>query len=401
MTARFDLRGRLEALSREYRNSDRKGKGALLDEWSRRTGYHRKHLAWILSKELYRRPAKKGRSGRRRRYGEGALFVLVRLKRLTGGMSSVRLKAMLPHLLSSASAETLPGYTPAIGAELLAMSPRTMDYRLSAHAGKYARRAPARRACAASRTMRSGIPVSTHRPFDAPIGTLEVDTVQHKNNSSPGVSCWTLNATCVATGWTDMMAMDSCSSDAVVFGMEKLLRRLPFAAVSAHSDNGSEFMNEKLHKSLDRLGIAMTRSRPRHSNDNPRVEQRNYSHIRQLVGYATYDGEAQRQALQGIYDIYAVIANLFEPSQRLLSKTRQNARTVKVMDDPKTPLDRLADMSRGKNGRLPEEIRKMLNLRDSLDILELYGKLDHAILMLGKARAKKPSPTHEKEETHA
>ena len=79
-----------------------------------------------------------------------------------------------------------------------------------------------------------------------------------------------------------------------------LLRQFPFRIRGFHSDNGSEFVNHTVAGLLNKLLIEQTKSRPRHSNDNGRVETKNGAVIRKHMGYGYIAGE-HAQAIHGFY----------------------------------------------------------------------------------------------------
>lgn len=55
------------------------------------------------------------------------------------------------------------------------------------------------------------------------------------------------------------------------------------------SDNGSEFINYHLVGYCEKHGLQFTRGRPYQKNDNAHVEQKNWTHVRKLLGWARYD----------------------------------------------------------------------------------------------------------------
>ena len=65
-----------------------------------------------------------------------------------------------------------------------------------------------------------------------------------------------------------------------------MLEQFPFGILGFHADNGSEYVNHRVAKLLDKLRIEFTRSRPRRSNDNGLVETKNGAVVRKLFGYA-------------------------------------------------------------------------------------------------------------------
>jgi len=67
--------------------------------------------------------------------------------------------------------------------------------------------------------------------------------------------------------------------------LENLIKQFPFQVLEVHADNGSEYINRNVASLLNRLIIKLTKSRPRHSNDNGLVETKNGAIIRKHIGY--------------------------------------------------------------------------------------------------------------------
>ena len=68
------------------------------------------------------------------------------------------------------------------------------------------------------------------------------------------------------------------------------LETFPFVILGFHADNGSEHINRQVAKLLQKLHIDMTKSRPRHSNDNALAESKNGAIIRKHFGYGHIPG---------------------------------------------------------------------------------------------------------------
>ena len=68
--------------------------------------------------------------------------------------------------------------------------------------------------------------------------------------------------------------------------LEEILESFPFVILGIHSDNGSEYINYTVAKLLKKLRIDLTKSRPRHSNDNTLAESKNAAEVRKHLGYA-------------------------------------------------------------------------------------------------------------------
>jgi hypothetical protein len=68
--------------------------------------------------------------------------------------------------------------------------------------------------------------------------------------------------------------------------LEQVIAQFPFFIEGFHSDNGSEYINHKVAKLLEKLRIEQTKSRSRQSNDNVLAESKNASVVRKHMGYA-------------------------------------------------------------------------------------------------------------------
>jgi transposase InsO family protein len=66
------------------------------------------------------------------------------------------------------------------------------------------------------------------------------------------------------------------TSQALIFCFTEkliLLDAFPFVIKGFHSDNGSEYINKRVAKLLEKLLIEFTKSRARHTNDNALAER--------------------------------------------------------------------------------------------------------------------------------
>jgi len=168
--------------------------------------------------------------------------------------------------------------------------------------------------------------------------------------------------------------------------MEDIEQSLPFKLLGIDSDNGSEFINYHLKAFCEKRKIQFTRGRPYKKDDNAHIEQKNWTHVRKILGYLRYDSQA---ALEAINDLYknelGSMMNLFQPSVKLVEKTRVGSRLKRTYDPPTTPLDRLRNCKLGD----PAKLQELKKLRSSLDPFKLSQiieqKLDR-IFELANAR---------------
>src|SRR4030095_8917715 len=83
--------------------------------------------------------------------------------------------------------------------------------------------------------------------------------------------------------------------------LEAMRGRMPFRMVEAHPDNDSAILNVLLWSYCRRRRIQMSRSRPYQKNDNAWVEQKNWQHVRKVVGYRRYTTAAQCELMRELY----------------------------------------------------------------------------------------------------
>ncbi len=331
----------LEKVRARYHKACRDEKTWILDEFCKVCGLHRKYAIRLLNRQADR-PHK--RPGRAVVYGPEILKPLTRIWLASDQLCSKRLKAALPAWLSHYDRHWEP-LEASIRQKLLAMSPATLDRVLHPVRGRY-RRKRLSGTCPGT-LIRNQIPIRTDfGNIDSP-GQIEADTVAHGGNSMSGSFIWSLTFTDIWSGWTEIRAVWNKGVEGVVEQIRKVESHLPFPIRAFHCDNGSEFLNRHLwryfaqHINRPRF----TRTRPYHHNDNAHVEQKQWTHVRGLLGYDRYE---KRALLDLINDLYAhewgLYQNYFRPTLKILDKVRVNSRTRRRYEPhPKTPYQRLLE----------------------------------------------------------
>jgi transposase InsO family protein len=115
-------------------------------------------------------------------------------------------------------------------------------------------------------------------------GYLCVDTV-HQGDKDGAKGVYHVNIVDMATQYEFVGAVEAVSERHMEKILKGLLEKFPFKVVEFHADNGSEYINKIVAKLLNKLLIKLTKSRPRHSNDNPLVETKNGWVVRKHMGY--------------------------------------------------------------------------------------------------------------------
>jgi hypothetical protein len=157
---------------------------------------------------------------------------------------------------------------------------------------------------------------------------------------------YTLDCTDIATSWTEQRAIWSKGETDILEQIRHIEKSLPFPLLDFDSDNGSEFLNHHLlrHFTKKKEPIQFTRSRAYHNEDNAHVEQKNWTHVRQWIGYDHLD---KSQTVPLPNDLYTqewrLFHNFFCPSPKLLQKERIGSKTLKHHDSPKTPYQRILE----------------------------------------------------------
>jgi len=379
----------LKAIHARYRQAPRAEKGQILDEFCQVTGYHRKSALRL----LHGPPPGRRPPPRRRRapsYGTRVIQVLAAIWRAAGYPWSVRLKALLPLWLPWARTRfRLP---PALEEQLLALSARQMDRRLAPHRqqvrkGRYGRTKP-------GTLLKHHIPLRTDRWEVTVPGFTEVDLVAHAGESGEGEFLHSLNQTDIHTTWVETRAVLGRGQAGVQQALAEMRQVLPFALRGIDSDNGSEFINAHLYRYCQAEGIQFTRGRPYKKDDNAHVEQKNWTHVRKLMGYVRYDSREALTAMNALYrHELRLFQNLFLPSVKLVRKVRVGSRVRRVYDRPQTPFDRVRACPEAD----PVKVAQLQVLREQLDPFALAEAIDQQLTRLyalARHRAKpEPKPT--------
>ena len=374
----------LRAIHQRYRQGSRAEKQRILDEFCQVTGYHRKSALRLLNGPP---PGRAPRQRRRRppTYGPQVLRVLVAIWKAAGYPWSVRLKALLPLWLPWVRRRF--GLSPQLEAQLLALSPRQMDRRLQPHKRQLKRRLYGR--TKPGTLLKHHIPIKTdHWEVTRP-GFTEIDLVSHSGNAAEGEFIHSLNLTDLHTTWVETRAVMGKGQARVQQALEEMRLALPFPLQGIDSDNGSEFINDHLYRYCQAHQIQFTRGRPYKKDDNAHVEQKNWTHVRKLLGYVRYDSTEALALMNALYGHeLRLFQNLFLPSVKLVKKVRVGARVRRVYDRPQTPLERV----RAAPDAEPVKVAHLLALRERLDPFALAHAIDQKLERL-YALAAHPRPT--------
>jgi hypothetical protein len=358
----------LRQIHPRYRKGSRAEKGRILDEFCAVTRYNRKYALRVLNGPPPERHPRKRRP-RRPSYPPRVVSILVAIWEAAGYPWSVRLKALIPLWLPWVRKHY--SLTPTLEEQLLKISPRQIDRRLREEKKRAGRRLYGR--TKPGTLLKHHVPIKTDRWDVKRPGYGEIDLVSHSGNCATGEFAHTLNVVDIHTTWTESVALLGKAQVRVQRGLEEIRRALPFELVGIDSDNGSEFINFHLVRYCKAAGIQFTRGRPYKKDDNAHVEQKNWTHVRKLLGWVRYDTDTAVATINRLYrgDL-RVLQNLFLPSVKLIRKERVGSRMRRRYDAAKTPFDRVLGCKEVR----PEVVARLKALRERLDPFALSRSVD-------------------------
>ena len=237
----------LKLLKKRYRKASRKERSAILDEFVKTTGYHRKYAIALLNGRQQRSqgPIKRPR---RAIYGPEESRALLILSRLFDHINSKRLRKALDAELQGLYESGFLQVSSECYQKLKRVSPATMDRLLADR-----RRRPGKRRgfTKPGTLLKHQIPVRTWADWteDRP-GFCEMDLVDHSGGRiiRGADHAWTLCFTDVMTAWTECVAVQNKAQVHVFAAIKGARRRLPFPLLGIDSDNGLAAHASRIHQ---------------------------------------------------------------------------------------------------------------------------------------------------------
>mgnify|MGYP006295388355 CR=1 FL=1 len=356
-----------------YRKALRREKSLILDEFCIVCGYNRKYAITKLngpSPFLKKHPKK---SGRPSIYNVPALIEPLRIIwRYAQYPCGKNLAPIIPLWLPFYESD-FKSLDPVVIFLLKRISPATIDRILKPLRSRLVGKGIA--TTKPGSLLRAHIPFKTdqwqeHRP-----GFMEVDSVAHCGSNAAGTFAISLDMTDIATTWTEIRATFGKGEIGVWHQINDIEKSLPFALLGFDSDGGSEFFNWHVYKKLSKRTrpVDFTTSRPYKKNDNAHVEQKNYTHVRNWIGYDRIDHPEIVPLLNNLYKhSLCPFLNFFTASRKLVSKKRIASKTTKKHDYAKTPFQRILahpDVSQEIKDELKERFASLnpFKLRKAID----------------------------------
>jgi hypothetical protein len=332
----------LASIQIRYKTSPKAIKTTILNEFCRICEYDRKYALRLLNpKANHFIHYRKSKSGRPATYHHPEILSFLKRLWIASNLAcGKRLKAMLPLWLPFDDT----GISQNNQKLLLTISAATIDRLLASLRSRYAKKGLA--TTKPGSLLKKHIPIKTNQWDEHIPGFIEADTVAHCGTSMAGMFVFTLNTVDIATGWTEQRALWGKGEHGVLSALQDIEAALPFSLKGFDCDNGSEFMNWTILKHFQerKRPVHYTRSREYQKNDNAHIEGKNWTHIRQYLGYDRFEDQRMVYLLNDLYSSqWRLLFNFFLPSVKLLAKERIKSKTIKTFDSPKTPFQRLLE----------------------------------------------------------
>lgn len=391
MTSRAEVTTRY---AKQYVKASKADKGRILEQVVGVTGWSRDNARRRLTAAAKRPPgsgqqvATRPRRPRSPKFSYDALKVLQKVWAASGGQCGKYLAASMRTQLDGLErhGELVDGvgrYSPAVRAELLAMSAASIDRYLKPARAKDQVKGVA--TTKPSPLLRS--PITIRRAGDeveAEPGFFEGDTVAHCGPTLKGEFARTLNLTDVHTGWVFTRTVRNNAHAHILTALQAGVDEVPFAVTGLDFDNGTEFLNKAVIKWAGEREIFFTRSRPYKKNDQATIESKNNHLVRRYGFYYRYDTDEERAVLNRLWRLVNDRLNYLTPTRKPVGfGSDRNGRRSRLYDKPRTPLDRLL----AAGVLCPDQQAELLAHREGLNpakIAREIAELQTRLLILAK-----------------
>lgn len=333
----------------------RKGKQArhlLLNEFCQNTGLERKYANKVLRGQR-RNLSRSAKRGARSKYSAADIAVLKGVWLAAGQPCGKRLAGEMLRVWLGSWQKYHGNLEDQTRQRIESISAAQIDREMAPYRSGGRRRRIASSALAA---MQREVAVRCEPWTETAPGALEIDTVALCGGSLSGSIVWALDATDIHSGWTEVRAVWNRSAHNTRERLSEIEAALPFAITKLDFDNGTEFLNAHFIKHFrdHEPRIELSRSRPYHKNDNAHIEQKNYTHVRLLLGDDRFEHLELVDALNQALAEWSLWNNLYGAQRRLLRKERQADGKIKRYHEKaaSSPVTRLlASESLSEEGR--------------------------------------------------
>lgn len=354
MMSKISKREYLIEVKKKYWKADKKRKGQLLDDLCAFTLYHRQYAIELLNNPLPRKW--KRYKPRTKYYDQSVIDALKKIWETLDSICGERLHPQIPSMMEKLIDCDELSVTDEVKKKLLKISLGQVKAIL---VNEKTRSTVRIRGTTRPGTLLKHQIAIRYGPWeDVDPGFFEMDTVAHSGENVAGKFIYSLDLIDIASGWNEQAAIWGKGEQATLEQFKKIETDLPFKILGIDPDNGGEFINWLMYRYIREKEYNFTRSRPFHKNDNAHIEQKNWTAVRQLVGYSRLDKPEQLETLNDLYrNEWRLYQNFFLPIMKLEEKIKdtQTGRTKKKYDKARTPYQRLLD-----HPKVSKEVKDML-----------------------------------------
>lgn len=357
-------------------------KTKILDELCINCHLNRKYaIRRLRNFKIVRRKKTKNKPGPKPKYQQPEFLAVLKEIWVTANLPcSKRLKAIIPIWLPAYQQEFgTPSFE--ILKKLSKISPASIDRVLRPI--KHLYRGKGRSATKPGLLLKHHIPIQTDQWNEKRPGFLETDTLMHCGNSLEGHYAVSTTTVDIATGWIEQRATYGKGQRDIAEKIKEIEASLPFPTLGFDCDNGNELLNQALMRYFlnRKTPIQYTRSRPYHSNDNAHVEGKNWTHVRQWLGYRRFENPLIVDLLNDLYKKeWRLFHNFFMPSVKLQAKERIGSKIIKRHDSPKTPYQRIL----ASKFVAPQTKQHLTQIFKTLNPFKLRKTIDKKIAIIHK-----------------
>lgn len=381
---RMDMRSReqyLKALLGRYLRARKRGKSAILDEYCETTGLARKSALRKVAGLV--RGAVRFRKKRQPIYGRAVRVALEALWEIFDRPCGQRLKPLVEDELGRLRALGELEVDERTALKLKRISSATIDRLLAPKKAEWI--AQRRYGRVGGNLIAKKIPLKLTDWDLSQIGYLEMDLVLHCGASTAGEYGHSLSALEIGSAWWEGEAVMGRAQERIFEAIKNIRTRSPFRWRGIDSDNDNAFINEQLYRYTEKERLTFTRSRPYRKNDNARIEQKNFTHVRRPLGYLRYDTPEELALINSLYsNELRLYKNFFQPVMRLRHKERIEGRPRRRYARAQTPYrilkesgqlapDKLKELEALYLGLNPADLKRQIDLKLK-DLYALYEK---------------------------
>lgn len=384
----------MQTLRERYLKADKEEKGKILDEYCRNTGMDRIYVSRRFNYKAGLKDARVPRKARKETYDGPVKDALVVMWKIFDYPCGARLASILKTETEHMRTLRELACSDDVARKLQAMVASTIDAKLKHE--KEVERLKQKYSSGRTPLLCAKVPVKTSADLDrSRPGVEQVDFVEHCGVSATGEYVNSLSIVDIFSGWWEGDGIMGKGQERSLIALDSARKRAPFPWREIHPDNGTSLLNYHVYEYAQKSSVEFSRSRPYKKNDNCFVEQKNSTHVRQVVGYLRYDTEEERLIISDLYrNELRLYKNFFQPIMKVVEKVREGGKVKKKFDTPATPYHRLLASEHLHD----EQKQKLAALYATLNPAELKRRIDAKLKLLHKTYAKHAHQSTQKAE---